>query len=238
MKLKTYLFYALIICSFTNCKRENVAKPIREEFIVISKEDSLSKAYDQKNKIPKLFVPQELKWYTDLVVIMDSKNKVYLYQTERKSTSEKAKFDYPNYIGLRPEYLITVDSKDFVSFLKNNNDIFGIFPNKENVINPFYIVSETDTIKNKAILDLNKALSKEKSRTVYLLRKTTEEENVVLKFKKSQQNFEPENLNWSTKFYNGQVKPFTKKYEEFEIESKCVVKAKETFKKKLRIIYM
>lgn len=238
MKVQSYLFFTLIICIYTNCKRENASKPIQEEYIVISKEDSLSKAYEQKNKVLRPFVPQELKWYTDLVVIMDSKDKVYLYQTERKSISEKAKYDYPNYIDLRPEYLITIDSKDFVSFLKNNNDIFGIFPNQENLINPFYIVSETDTIKNKAILDLNKALSKEKSRTFYLLRKTTEEENVVLKFKKSQQNFEPENLNWSTEFYNGQVKPFTKKYEEFEIESKCVVKARETFKKKLRIIYI
>lgn len=238
MKLITYLLYALIICSFTNCKRENVAKPIGEEYIVISKEDSLSKAYEQKNKIPKPLVPQEFKWYTDLVVIMDSKDKVYIYQTERKCSNDKAKFDYPNYIGLRPEYLTTVDSKDFVSFLKNNNDIFGIFPNKENVINPFYIASETNTIKNVAISNLNKALSKEKSETVYLLRKTTEEENVVLKFKRNQRSFEPENIHWSTKFYNGQVTPFTKEYEEIERQMKCIVKAKETFKKKIRIVYM
>jgi hypothetical protein len=237
MKLKTYLFFALIICSFTNCKRENLAKPIQEEYIVISKEDSLSKVYDQKNKVEKPFIPQELKWYTDLVVIMDSKNKVYIYQTERKSSNEKAKFEYPNYIGLRPEYLTTVDSKDFVSFLKNNNDIFGIFPNKENISNPFYIASETDTIKNVAISNLNKAMSKEKSRTFYLLRRTTEEENIVLKFKKNQESFEPENIHWSTKFYDGQVSPFTKEYVELENRSKSVVKAKETFKKKINIFY-
>lgn len=238
MKLKIYLFFAFIICSFTNCKRENVAKTIQEEYIVISKEDSLSKAYDQKNKIPKPFIPQELKWYTDLVVIMGSTNKVYIYQTERKSSNEEAKFDYPNYIGLRPEYLTTVDSKDFVSFLKSNNDIFEIFRNKENIINPFYIASETDTIKNVAISNLNKALSKEKSETVYLLRKTTEEENAVLKFKRNQRSFEPEKINWSTKFYNGQVTPFTKEYEKMERKMKSIVKAKETFKKKIRIVYM
>ena len=238
MKLEIYLFFALIICSFTNCKRENVAKPIQEEYIVISKEDSLSKAYDQKNKIPKPFIPQELKWYTDLVVIMGSTNKVYIYQTERKSSNEEAKFDYPNYIGLRPEYLTTIDSKDFVSFLKSNNDIFRIFRNKENIINPFYIASETDTIKNVAISNLNKALSEEKSETVYLLRKTTEEENAVLKFKRNQRSFEPEKISWSTKFYDGQVTPFTKEYEKMEIKMKSIVKAKETFKKKIRIVYM
>ena len=238
MKLQSYLFSALIICSFTNCKRENVAKPTQEDYIVISKQDSLSKAYDQKNRIPQPFIPQELKWYTDLVVIMDSKNKVYIYQTERKSSNEEAKYDNPNYIGLRPEYLTTVDSKDFVSFLKSNNDIFGIFPNKENIINPFYIASETDTIKNVAISNLNKALRKEKSQTVYLLRKTTEEENVVLKFKRNQRSFEPEKINWSTKFYDGQVTPFTKEYEEMERQMKSIVKAKETFRKKIRIVYM
>jgi hypothetical protein len=238
MKLKTYLFYAFIICSLTNCKRENEVKPIRQEYIVISKEDSLSNAYDKKNKIPRPFVPQELKWYTDLVVIMDSNDKVYVYQTERKSSNEEAKFDNPNYIGLRPEYLTTVDSKDFVSFLKNNNDIFGIFPNNENVINPFYIASETDTIKNVAISNLNKALSEEKSQTIYLLRKTTEEENAVLKFKRNQRSFEPKKINWSTKFYDGQVTPFTKEYEKMERKMKSIVKAKETFKKKIRIVNM
>ena len=228
----------MIICGFTNCKKENAMKPIKEEYIVISKEDSISKAYHKKNKIPKPFVPQELKWYTDLVVIMDSKNKVYIYQTERKSSNEDAKFDYPNYIGLRPEYLTTIDSKDFVSFLKNNNDIFGIFPSKDNIINPFYIASETDTIKNVAISNLNKALGKEKSKTIYLLRKTTEEENVVLKFKRNQESFDPEKINWSTKFYDGQVSPFTKEYEEMERRTKSVVNAKETFKKKIRIVYL
>jgi len=238
MKVQLYLFFVIIICSFTNCKRENTVKPIKEEYIVISKEDSISKAYHKKNKIPKPFVPQEFKWYTDLVVIMDSKDKVYIYQTERKSSNEEAKFDYPNYIGLRPEYLTTIESKDFVLFLKNNNDIFGIFPNKENVINPFYIASETDTIKNVAISNLNKALSKEKSQTIYLLRKTTEEENVVLNFKRNQKNFEPEKINWSTNFYDGQVSPFTKEYAEMERRTKSVVNAKETFKKKIRIVYI
>ena len=188
--------------------------------------------------MPKPFIPQEMKWYSDLVFIMDSKDKVYIYQTEKKSSNENAKFDFPNYIGLRPEYLTTIDSKSFVSFLKNNNDIFGVFPNQANVSNFFYVVSETDTIKNEALYNLNKALSKEKSRSTYLLRKTTEEENIVLKFKRSQQNFEPKNVKWSSKFYNGQVIPFTKEYEEFEKKINSEVKAKGTFKKKIMIIYM
>lgn len=238
MKLQSYIFYALIICSFTNCKRENVAKPIQEEYIVISKEDSISNAYDQKNKIPKPFVPQELKWYSDLVFIMDAKDKVYVYQTEKNSSSENANFEYPNYIDLRPEYLITIDSKDFVSFLKNNNDIFCIFKNRENVRNYFYVVSETDTIRNEALFELNKSLYKDKSESIYMLRNTTEEENVVLKFKRNQQNFEPENIKWSNKFYDGKVTPFTKQYYDFEKKINSKVKAKKTFKKKIRMIEM
>jgi hypothetical protein len=238
MRLYSYLFFALTICSFTNCRKENIAKPIKEDYIVISKEDSISKTYNKTNKIPKPIIPQEMKWYSDLVFIMDSKDKVYVYQTEKKSSNENAKFDYPNYIGLRPEYLTTIESKDFISFLKNNNDIFGIFPNQENVSNFFYIVSETDTIKNQALYDLNKVLNKEKSRSIYLLRKTTEEENEVLKFKRSHQNFEPKNIKWSTKFYNGHLIPFTKEYDEFEKKINSDVKAKETFKKKIRMIYM
>lgn len=179
-----------------------------------------------------------MKWYTDLVFIMDSKEKVYVYQTEKKSSNNNAKFDYPHYIGLRPDYLTTIEGKDFVSFLKNNNDIFGIFPNQEDVSTSFYIVSETDTIKNEALKSLNNALSSEKSRTIYLLRKTTEEENIVLKFKRSQQNFEPKNVKWSTNFYNVKVKPFTEGFNKYEKKIHSIIKAKETFKKKERMIAM
>lgn len=238
--MKTYLSlsFALCVFSFTSCKKEKVKEVFVEDYIVISKEDSITKIYDSINQILRPIIPQEMKWYSDLVFIMDSKNKVFIYQTELISRTESANFDYPNYINLRPEYLTTINSKDFISFLKENNDLFSIFKNKDRTRNFFYIASETDTIKNQALVDLNKALSKEGDGSTYILRKTTEEENIVLKFKRNQQNFEPKNINWSMKFYNGQVKPFTNEYENFRKKINSEVKAKQTFTKKIELLYM
>lgn len=238
MKLQSFILVALFIYSFINCKRENNEKSIQQEYFVISNEDSISKMYHKTHKIRKPIMPIEIKWYTDLVFIMGDKDKVYIYQTEKKYSHTNIKFNYPNYIGLRPEYLITVESKDFVSFLKNNNDIFGIFPNKEDVRNVFYIASETDTIKNAALLDLYESLNKEKSHSSWRLRLTTEEENIILKFKRSGEEYDPELINWSSNFYNGRVRPFTKEYKDLEKEFNIYVNAKESFRKKIKMVYL
>ena len=238
MKLYYYLFSALIIFTFTNCKQTVIKQTVKNDFYVISKKDSINRIYNDTNKIPPPIIPQEHKWYTDLVFIMDSSEKVYVYQTETKFANKDAHFDYPNYIGLKPEYLVTLNSKDFVNFLKNNNDIFGVFPNAKNFGNAFYIASESDTIKNQALSNLWKALDSTKSRSISLVRKTTEEENVVLQYKRNNKEYEPKAINWSTKFYNGEVKPFTKEYDALEKKIHSLVIAKQTFKKKIEIINM
>lgn len=238
MKLHYYLFSALIIFTFTDCKQTVIKQALKNDFYIISKKDSINRIFNDTNKIPPPIIPQEHKWYTDLVFIMDSSEKVYVYQTETKLANKDAHFDYPNYIGLKPEYLVTLNSKDFVNFLKNNNDIFGVFPNAKNFGNVFYIASESDTIKNQALSNLWKALDSTKSRSISLVRKTTEEENVVLHFKRNNIEYEPKGINWSYKFYNGQVKPFTKEYDALEKKIHSLVIAKQTFKKKIEIIKM
>jgi hypothetical protein len=114
-------------------------KPIRQEYIVISKEDLFLTLYDKKNKYQGLRSAR-----IEMVYRFSGDNgfdKVYVYQTERKSSNEEANLTIQIILVLRPEYLTTVDSKDFVSFLKNN-DIFEFSLNNENVINPFYIAQK------------------------------------------------------------------------------------------------
>ena len=151
MKTQIHLFLVLAVFNLTSCQKQEVKDVVAEDYVVISKLDSLSKVNDNKSQIPKPFVPQEMRWYSDLVFIMDSEDKDLVYQTELVSRNDNEKYDYTNYINLRPEYMTTIDSEDFVPFLKSNNDIFSIFSNKDRISNFFYIASETDTIKNKAI---------------------------------------------------------------------------------------
>ncbi|MCF6129064.1 hypothetical protein L1S35_05215 [Flavobacterium sp. AS60] len=238
MKLKfTYLLSFLIACGITSCKKD-AEKPTPKVEYIISKEDSIQEAWMKANKVPSPLIPEDMKCYLDIVFILDSK-KVYIYQTERNynSNGKETKYGFPNYIGLKPEYFVAIENENFVSFLKDNNSLFGVFP-EENIRGSFCIASETDTLKSKAFDNLVEELRKTKSEAFYRVRKTTEEENVVLKYKRSKQEFLPEKINWSKKFLNGNVKPFSKDYYEFESKLDVVRKAKETYKKKEKRIYM
>jgi hypothetical protein len=235
MKFNFYFFLIIILFTFTNCKNEIV----KDEYYIISKKDSISKADKIASQIPPPpRIPQESKWYSDVVFIMDSKNKVFIYQTETTVRNDSVDLDYPNYLGLKPENLLTIESDNLNSFIENNNDIFQIIPNKNNSHVFFYIASETDTIKNKALNNLWKLLGKTKSPAIIFVRRTTEEENIVLKYKRNKNEYNPESIDWSNKFYNGKVSPFTKEYEILEIETHCLRKAKETFKKHVDAIDM
>lgn len=233
MKYKL-LFSLALIAILGSCKKETVEK----KHYVISNADSISEAWMKSAKVPPPFTPHNLKWYSDVVFILDS-SKVYAYQTEKTHTGlgNNVDFEYPNYIGLNPEYLLTIDSENFVSFLVNNNDIFGIFP--DNSVQPIiYLASQTDTVKSVALTQLWKRLENNKSRTFFAVRRTTEEENIVLSYKKKNEEFLPEKVKWSSNFYNGKVKPFTKDYQEIEETNQLIRKAKETFKKKKMAIEM
>ena len=223
----TLLLFTLI---FLGCNKPKEAL----EYYVISKQDSINKKSDVPPPPPP---PQKFKWYSDIVFIMDSRNKVYIYQTEninrfvRDNRISKLIFDYnyPNYLGLKPENLITYNSNDFISFIKTNNDIFGLINDNGNHVHKFlYIVSESDTVKNDALPLLARILRNDKVN--YIIRRTTEEENFVLKYKRNRKPYLPEKLNWSTNFVNGDCKPFTKEYEKLEEKISSFRKAKETYK--------
>lgn len=233
MKYKILFSLALIVI-LGSCKKQTMEK----KYYVISNADSISEAWKKSAKVPPPFVPYNLKWYSDVVFILDS-SKVYAYQTEKTHTGSgnNMDFEYPNLIGLKPEYLLTINSENFVSFLLNNNDIFGIFP--DNSVQPIiYLASQTDTVKSVALTQLWKRLENNKSRTFFSVRRTTEEENIVLLYKKNNKEFLPENVKWTSNFYNGKVKPLTTEYKEIEESNQLIRKAKENFKKKKRAIEM
>jgi hypothetical protein len=237
--MKQKLTILFIISSFylISCKKENIKK----EYFIISQQDSINKSFNYEkdtNKIPPpLPPPADFKWYSNVIFIMDSKNKVYIYQTESKINHKlnesdfEYDFGYPNYIELKPEHLVTFESEDFITFIKANNDILELYSNAENRTNRFfYIASECDTVKNTAAYELEK-LFKNGRRVNYMIRKTTEEENWVLKYKRSRKKYAPENIKWSAKFLNGKLRPFTKEYKKTESNAFGIRKAKETFEK-------
>lgn len=202
------------------------------EYYVISKQDAEMKRIEKEGKALFPVIPQELKWYSNIVFIIDS-SKVYIYQTIEKqslATQKIKEYSYPNYIGLKPEQIVTIPGKDLIEFIKANNDLFEFVNKPENRNTAFYIASTSDTIKNNAFYDLCKYLQKEK-RTFYKARIVTEEETKVIEFKANHRSYEPENIKWSKNFILGNYSPFTKEYIEEEKNAQGIRKSIELFKR-------
>ena len=187
---------------------------LKNDYYIISKQDSIQKVDEQK--VPPPTIPKYLKFYSNTVFILDDKN-VYIYQTDtiRKFHNKAIDFNYPDYLGLKPENLLSIKAENLKSFIENNKDIF-VMPDKNSKRYAFfYIASTNDTIKNVGFYDLTSIAGK-KVHTYYVTRKLTEEESIVLKYKKNGLPFLPEKINWTRHFLNGNVKPFTVGFDELK----------------------
>jgi hypothetical protein len=63
------------------------------------------------------------------------------------------------------------------------------------------------------------------------LRRTTEEEDSVLIYKRNQKEYIPESIKWSKNFLTGKYKPLTKEYKNLESKVWILRKANPTFRK-------
>jgi hypothetical protein len=185
----------------------------------------------QKNEIEII----ESSFYYKTIVIFDSTDLVYLYQTdcsENKNSIVKYeggcivdsdddyhKFKkYPNFIDLRPENILKFNNNNFIDFIKTNNDIFQL-DTTTHCPRVLIIASNKDTIMNSAFYDLMNLINKKQrtiNRVFCIIRMTTEEENNVIYFKRRNMKYNPENIKWSTMFLNGEYRPLTKQYDSIE----------------------
>ncbi len=247
---KYYSFTLLIITliALTNCKNGKD----RKEYFIISKDSvciatELYKNNDFSNPIFFKKVPPQLPgfdWYSNLVIILDSTDRVYLYQTKQTenldSTIKREEriglSKYPPFIGLQPYNLLTFKSEDFINFIINNNDILNLDSSNENRSRSFvYIVSNKDTIENTAyyqFIELIRPKSELRRKywpVCYMIRMTTEEENVAIYYKRKGETRLPYDVKWSENFVEGKCQPLTEKYDSIEKRMNFVIKASATF---------
>lgn len=227
------LFGLLILLTLSMCKQRNHVK----EYYIISKHDSTDfSGKNSKGTTLPIPPPPPLPFdivgseYSNIVIILDSTDVVYIYQTEnsrkeiynndnnKRNIKDSYAIDfystYDTYIGLRPEHLIKFDSKEFINFIKNNNDIFQLDTNTQ-LNKLLFIGSNKDTVKNPALYDIVKLITnkinKKRNRIAYMVRKTTEEENNVIYCKRRNIHYDPSKFKWSKKYYGNS--PLSKEYD-------------------------
>ncbi|MEI6853421.1 MAG: hypothetical protein WCL06_11280, partial [Bacteroidota bacterium] len=197
----------------------------------------------KRNTFPPPPPPPGQEYYTKLIFLFDSTDRVYLYQTSsidnydtaRKYNSEINNFNYPSYIGLKPQHFVSFTSQDFIAFIKNNDDILELDTTKRKYDRFIYIGSNKDTIKNNGYYDLISLISPKskipryRKQVFFITRRTTEEENNVIYYKRRNIPYTPEKIKWSTNFITGNCRPFTKEYDSIEKRMFYIIKAGNTF---------
>ena len=240
------LLYSLIVCFICSCSHKK--KEI--EYYIFSKQDSINSQwkFDSNNNQyypppPPPPPPPFLTWYADLVMIFDTANMVYIYQTEciykRLDSNENyivPSDKYPNFIRLSPNQILTLRSDYLIDFIKDNDRYFKLDTNYHDSNRFFYIVSDFDTIKNLGYYNLISHIKSDKrkiGRIFHSLRRTTEEEKNVLSCLRINKYYNTNDFTWSSNFIDGTTTPFTAKYDSLDKLLSFKIRSKDIFKPKM-----
>lgn len=202
--MNKHILTVLLLCFlfFESCSKKETV--IDEVYIIKSKvKTPVKEHYNSKNKrIP--LPPTHSGFYGLTNIIIDKQGEFYFYQREYDFTWDCIPEENPNpdFIDLKPIDLIKVPKNSIVDFLKENTS-----PAIKKNYGAFILASQLDTLKTKEFINLIRYVNNTKKSgiRIYLIRKTTQEENVVLRFKKNDSVYDSDEIKWnkdSIKFFN------------------------------------
>ena len=184
-------FIGFILCLFLNCsKKENT---IGNTTYIISKKDiitNISNKPKDKNIPPPPPIPGWLFYGTNTFII-DKDSKIYYFQREKIGRICGHKFDdtIPHFINLQPKDLIEIPNNMISDFIKLNY--------KDNFRNITFIASTLDTLKTQNYFDLINAIEASLNENdLYFIRRTTQEEDTVFKYKKNNDFYNSDDIKW------------------------------------------
>lgn len=126
--------------------------------------------------------------------LIDDDGKYYFYKInlpELNSCSSESEAR-PKFINLKPENLVELPKHNFKSFVLKNKKT-------ESKRNGFCISSARDTFDSPEISRLIDEIAIDKENTwIYLIRTMTQEERIVLEYKKKQKHYDAAKIKWDT----------------------------------------
>ncbi|WP_125723317.1 hypothetical protein [Flavobacterium ustbae] len=182
------LFIGVVICFLlTDCNKK---KDIEENIPYIVSKERKGKITGNDTIPPSYPIPGWLVYGTNTFII-DSDTTMYYFQRPAIGMicGTPTADTIPHFINLHPKDLILLSNKNIYQFIKLNY--------KDDFRNVTYIASKSDTINSKAFFDLKKSIiSFTKYRDIYIVRRTTQEEDTVLKYKKGSEYYNSEDIKW------------------------------------------
>jgi hypothetical protein len=242
--LTPLLLVPLIAISFSNCRHKKPAHEYY--IISSGDSTNFGKKYEGTDESgqylpPPPPPPQEVieleggRYYFNTTIIFDSTDLVYLYQTdtyENKESIIKAPhactinedddyhklIKYPCFIALITANMMKFSKGEFINFVVENEDLLGLNDISKSP-KVLILASTRDTIINAAFYDFMNLIihKKESGNHIYChIRRTTEEEDTAIVYKRKNMTYDPYSIHWSNNFLNGKYSPLSKEYDSIE----------------------
>ncbi len=128
--------------------------------------------------------------------IIDTGGHIYFYQQSIQNgwlCGTGINWDTPPYfIDLKPKDIIEVPSDNLERFIKANIQYLDNYNRK------FAVASTVDTITSVGLAKIFKVFQDTANHIKWRFRRTTQEENVVLEYKKKQERYDYEEIKWDS----------------------------------------
>ena len=186
------VFIGFMICFFLlNCAKKEEKIIEKNKTYIISYEDvKLEKYYDSIKTHTDRFAPPPRKgFYAESQLIIDKKGNLYFYQKRyflEFCSYGSEKDTLPHFLDLQPKDIVKIPKKCLNDFLSEN------ILTKEKRRQILIIGSQSDTIKNPYFLDFLKSNIIQ----TYYIRRTTQEEDTVLKYKTNNDYYYSDSIKW------------------------------------------
>jgi len=187
MTIKIFLPFLLTV--FISCSQ----KPTRTNDVYIVPQREKPQVDTTLNEPPPL--PPIQTYYLTTNFIIDTFGEVYFYEQPQYGWFCGTGFNWdtpPEFINLKPKDIVQVPINSITDFIKLN--VLSLDSNDRRVA----IASVKDTIQSIGLSKILAACNDNSNKIRWTFRKTTQEENVVLNFKKVNKRYNPEDIKWDS----------------------------------------
>lgn len=144
---------------------------------------------------PKEPPPPPMPEYAPFDFILDTSGQLYYYQLQfvkPKCASVNDDVLTPPFIGLKPGNIVRVSEQNVGEFVTNNI----LHPN--GAYKYVSIACSVDTVRSNSLKKLIDIFKDTTQKTTYSIRMITQEERIVLNYKKRQLYYDPDSINWDS----------------------------------------
>lgn len=177
----------IMISLFFGCNKKSENSIVQKPY-VISQEEREFKARIKNDNVPYVIIPVGISVESNLVI--DEQSNIYYYQRTRSigfgNDYRMENDSLPRFLNLQPKDLIKIPKDCIEKFIDEN------VMTKEKRRQILIIASQTDTIKDHTIVSFFYNLKV----PTYVIRRTTQEEDTVLKYKKSNEYYDSNSIKW------------------------------------------